>query len=504
MTLKYFSQFYKLDISNGSDWFDARMDLDTKLYIDPFLVFKSDIDLFKNAQHKFVDFFDSAFDLAFDSIESPVSFKVLVDILTFPEAHEICLGDSKKGVSGAGPGIRFAEACAHALRNLARKGQKGLRSFEEIEIFTKGIGQDGISDATATILKKEFILYTKKICDENKVEMKPLPIKNIDFNFDDLPDIWMDGSYSLPINPFPRTTKSGRQIDFGVILVPKEFLCASHAISSDGFSEYIQGKSSQELRNSLNFKIEKSIGGKVKNQPKSTIIEIAEQYPKLVEEYIQDVESNRDNIEPYNLEVDSKDLYRNQRKSGDFVLENPLAISAFNEDDFIRSIELIINQFKLYVEDRDGYRLLWNDPYKDESCTNNNPTPRKENIAQSLFSGIVSNYCQSNDITLSREPNLGRGPVDFKFSSGYKNSVLVELKLARSNKLEHGALKQLPQYLKTEDIHHGYYIVIIQLEKDVEKLRKVRETIDLTDFGNRSFKMIAIDATRDKPSASIL
>ena len=58
MTLKYFSQFYKLDISNGSDWFDARMDLDTKLYIDPFLVFKSDIDLFKNAQHKFVDFFD--------------------------------------------------------------------------------------------------------------------------------------------------------------------------------------------------------------------------------------------------------------------------------------------------------------------------------------------------------------------------------------------------------------------------------------------------------------
>jgi len=85
----------------------------------------------------------------------------------------------------------------------------------------------------------------------------------------------------------------------------------------------------------------------------------------------------------------------------------------------LEPFELVIEQFKRSVEEQGGWRLLWND---------GNVNEKPEEAAQLLFKGIAQSYCHANDIVIDREPNLGRGPVDFKFSNGYQRRALLEVK----------------------------------------------------------------------------
>jgi len=142
-----------------------------------------------------------------------------------------------------------------------------------------------------------------------------------------------------------------------------------------------------------------------------------------------------------------------------------------------------------------GYRLLWND----------NETSRSERAAQLLFLGIVKHYCAANNIDISPEPNIGRGPVDFKVSRGYKLRALLELKLARNTKFWGGAKKQVPAYLKAEKIRYGYYVVVVYTENDLRRARRIKRIIgEVNKLGRVLLKSIIVDATPDKSSASHL
>ena len=111
--------------------------------------------------------------------------------------------------------------------------------------------------------------------------------------------------------------------------------------------------------------------------------------------------------------------------------------------------------------------MLWNE----------NKTPRREDAAQDLFLGIVKHYCKANDIDISREANIGRGPVDFKVSYGYKLRTLIEVKLAKNTKFWNGLEKQLPKYQQAEDVNIGYFLVVCYTDKDYEKIQTINERI---------------------------
>jgi len=224
-------------------------------------------------------------------------------------------------------------------------------------------------------------------------------------------------------------------------------------------------------------------------------------HPEWVTEYTHSVE-NDTNILPYNLEEDKDNLYRNERKADEFVSSNPVSFSATNDAEFLQFITSVIHQFRLYVEEQRGFKLLWNDEQKVTESDKKERKPRDEDTAQCLFAGIVTSYCQANNIDISREVETGRGPVDFKFSSGYEKRVLVELKLAKSPKLKQGRLHQLPAYLKAQQIQYGYYVVIAYEKKELERIDKMIKEVDEIDFGELVFQVITIDASLDKPSAS--
>lgn len=485
--MKYFSQFYKLPVTGEEIWLDVRMDKDIALFIDPFFVFRSEIPVFRNAQQNFFKFFQTTFELAHEAKSSSTALKKLESILSFPEVMEIRLGLSV-GEGGSGPGKKFAKACAGALIRLCEQGYRGLDHFEEIEIFTKGIGPDGISDATANILKYELIQYTQEICRDLAIPTKKFLIDNAKFDFQNRR--WDHLVFNLPENPYLRNK--------AILLVPKEFLCAIHAIGSDRFSEFVSRNKSEEIRTSLNYELEKSIS---KTSIKPKIKEIAIIHPGWVTEYTHSVE-NDTNILPYNLEEDQDNLYRNERKADEFVSSNPVSFSATNDAEFLQFITSVIHQFRLYVEEQRGFKLLWNDEQKGTESDKKERKPRDEDTAQCLFAGIVTSYCQANNIDISREVETGRGPVDFKFSSGYEKRVLVELKLAKSPKLKQGRLHQLPAYLKAQQIQYGYYVVIAYEKKELERIDKMIKEVDEIDFGELVFQVITIDASLDKPSAS--
>lgn len=52
-----FSEYYKIQYVGDEDWFDPIMSHDTLLFIDPFAVFKSEDDLFKDSYSEMMYFF---------------------------------------------------------------------------------------------------------------------------------------------------------------------------------------------------------------------------------------------------------------------------------------------------------------------------------------------------------------------------------------------------------------------------------------------------------------
>jgi len=117
--------------------------------------------------------------------------------------------------------------------------------------------------------------------------------------------------------------------------------------------------------------------------------------------------------------------------------------------------------------------------------------------------GIVLHWCRVSNIDLSREVNIGRGPVDFKVSQGYEYRALLELKLAKNTKFWNGLEKQLPKYQEAEGVKLGYFIVVLQTEKDFARLVEIRERVRaVNQVTGYTIKHIVINALHSPPSAS--
>lgn len=118
---------------------------------------------------------------------------------------------------------------------------------------------------------------------------------------------------------------------------------------------------------------------------------------------------------------------------------------------------------------------------------------------------MVKQFCKANNIDLSRENNLGRGPVDFKFSKGYQNRALIEIKLAKNSKFWDGMKLQLPKYLETEEIEKGYFIVICLEHSELDKVKKLPDAAkEISKKIKKEIIPIIIDAIPNNLSASKL
>lgn len=476
-----FSEYYKIKQGEEETWFDPNLKWDTPLFVDPILVFKNDLSEFANINQKIKSFFDIVFkEVALVKGKSQKEWRKALMLLSFRETSETCLGYTNFGQSGSGIGADFALKIFHSMVDFI---DWGLEEFSEylspFELFGEGIGPDRISDMLSNIIKQDLIKYTQEICKKRKIPLKKFPITNISF---DKNLGWTHGKVLLPENPIYHKP---------IILVPKDFL-RSESNEIKDFVDYLLHLENDDLRRQISSLITENIS---KENLRKVVAENKDFFKDLLKEYLDELKKVRD---PYDVRNDPSML-------GEFkeILEK-IKDKLPKFDDLGKSkeslktyVEKIIAQFKRFVESKEGYYLLFNDDGK----------PRGERACQTFFWGIADTMCkQGKGPDVSPESKTGKGLIDFKFSEGYDNKILVEIKRASNPKLYSGLTNQLPTYLESEDVDLGYYLVIKQEGGDnVKSLKLVDKYNKLPEDKKEKIEINIVDAYQgDKKSASKL
>lgn len=479
-----FSELVGVSPADG-DWFDPVLSEDTPLYVDPFLVFEDDDPLFADAHDVVVSFFATCRDLVRRAAGNTASphWKKALRLLTFHEPKEFALGLSMGSPNGAGTGDELAAQMADALEVMTRAVERGVDYVDVFAVFVPGLGVDRISDMFCNIMKARFIAYTQRVCRDLGISTELVPVRNAAWQA--TTGRWSDGRLSLPRSP----VTGG-----GVLLTPDRFLQdIPQRVTAEGFWSWADARIGMELRQDLNY----AIGEELSKKERAELgRRLARRSPETAFAYVDEI-AEREH-QPYDVRTDPDLLVgwfepgraaAQERNEADGVLPQP------EDAQFCGWVSTLIDRFQHAVENTDLWRVLWNDDYTK---------PRQEKIVQAVAAAMWVESCRAAGVDFNRETNVGRGPVDFKFSAGWARRALLEVKLMRSTKLMQGAEAQLPQYLRSEQIRCGYYVCVgfTDADLDADRVERVKKTCEtLTEQAGWIMTPWFIDA-RPKPAAS--
>jgi hypothetical protein len=425
----YFSDAFPMTPPDG-EWFNPLMEIDTQFFVDPFLIFSEHIGTWETAGQRMGEYFQTAFEILAGHHTRPDSlqYRKTVQLMLFPEPQEFGLGFASKGTGGSGTGLGFAGRMVDAMAIAIEMGLADLRHFEELGVLVDNIGRDRISDITCNILKPEFIAYTQGVCNDHGIPTVPLSIGHA--VLDSARRRWVKGEFQLPQNPVTGGP---------VLLTPKRFLRELPSLDAEDWWEFVE----PELRDDLNLEI----GSRLR---KKEIVQLARRHPDLVRRWTEARENM--NPTPYDVDSDPEGLHLWQATTRDTAEKFPLSIdheiSPDNLDLFIAQVN---KQFKHFIQQQGGWRLLYNDE------TNR---PKRELSIQLLYKGVVQSYCAAHSVTLDREVELGRGPVDFVFSTSSRNRVLLEIKKMQNGEYWNGLEAQLVSYLTSDQCARGWFLAV--------------------------------------------
>jgi hypothetical protein len=251
------------------------------------------------------------------------------------------------------------------------------------------------------------------------------------------------------------------------------------------FRDWIWDNQNETLRDDLNYEVKSQL-------KKKDIVRFARERRDWVNRYVDEVEKQRP--VSYDLVADPKGLYIWDTGTSRFVQHNPIHVTEPSGiEEFTNALDLIIGAFKVYAENM-GCDLLWN-----------GGMPKPEAAAQKLFYGVARGYCVYNNIDVSREIDLGCGSVDFKFSNGFAQRAILEVKLVSNGKFWSGLEKQLPTYQEVEGSQLGYFMAVAFTDDELNKTTELAARAKKVAATYKSdLRFVVIDARKGKPTASKL
>ena len=272
------------------------VDVDRRLGIDPFLLYRSSRPDFQQAHDQLLKFFN----FVLQNIKGGDLTRAEY-LLLCPEPREIGLGYTRYGTRGSGVGPELAREIAYTFSNSPALLLRGLRHIEELQLICSGIGPDRVSDIAANILKLFLIDYTQEQCRSWNIPIiKDVPINHyFDFNNFD----WRDGYFDLPINP---STESA------LLLVPRRILRILPWINYDDYlGEYNRAflrpvSRSSSLRLKPRSSPRKGTPQKEEGQeavptPKPQVCQVTAQNTAALDTYIERKEREAANAAPTEL-----------------------------------------------------------------------------------------------------------------------------------------------------------------------------------------------------------
>lgn len=452
-----FSEHFGLTKADDDDWFDLLLNQDTPLYVDPYLVFDDEDPHWAGSRASFVEYYGRALSLVLRSggVENSPAWRSAIRLLKCPEPNEFCLGMSVGDPNGSAIGKETATAIARVLNLVKSEGAIELSTVAGFAILVDGIGVDLISDTLCNVLKDRFIDYTQRVARKHGILMTPHKVRNASL---DEARGWCNKNVELPHNPL---------MDTHVVLVPERFLQDIPIPGPDNFFRWADENG--QLRDQLNLDISQELSS---SDRVACGRALAMQDPELAIQFLREFNRTR-KPDPYDVHSDPKGLV-NWFEAGVNLARNFASVEGNIETpdaltDVPRFTLKLAQAFKDEIEQRAGWVALW-----DSSRTKH----QHEEVAQAFAGAMWREQCRAANVDISKEVNIGRGPVDFKFSAGFKSRAVLEVKHIGSSNFFTGASKQLPQYMRTEAIDSAVYLAIGYADSDFveDRIDRVKAT----------------------------
>ncbi|MBA0125528.1 hypothetical protein H0B56_08245 [Haloechinothrix sp. YIM 98757] len=479
----YFSEHFGVDPAVLEEYgaFDVSIVSDLPLFIDPFLLFNSDKPEYQALHEQILKYLYFLRDKAAPDLD-PALIK---SWYRFKEVKQNWLGFTVLGNGGSGLGGKFATSLHKSLGSiLTNFGSEQITvssHLEKLALIQPGVGRDNISDFATNLIKDYLLEYTQTFAKTHLAPEKvdTFAVTRAAFNYDT--ESWETRRYILP-----------RLGDDFVLLTPADILTRDDTWISqvdmirrfDGLPLAVPDDS---LRAQVNNYFRQRLGKKPTAKDRAAAAHSTiRQFPELIDYYIKTKEESGDEaVATSSKKVD--DTYQvlvNQLRLAvaDLASKTEFYDQAWNSyDEALDRVHL----FKAYVEDNDGYKLI-NRAGK--------PFSREDEVQ--LFFGLL--WC-STDFDVNREPNNGRGSVDFKVSYGAGDKSLIEFKLASNSALKRNLEKQVAIYEKANKTDKSIKVIVCYTQADQEKVATVLKELGL----DKEPSIVVIDARNDnKPSAS--
>ncbi len=448
--------------------FDAFVEIDSRFHVDPHLLSESEVPELQSAYATFTRHFEEVI-ILLDASRSRDDrmYKEAVRRLTFREIPGIALGYSQGSIAGSGIGVGLAGQVAATAAEIVVAGLKDPAIFELVGLFEEGIGADRLSDMTVHIILPHLLEFSQRVAN------------NLGLRTDS--SRWRNQLISLPYLP-----QRGKP----TILVPHDVL-RGLPIALDWDDIDLASAYNDALRDQVNRTIGTTWKGASRRITKRDFRDALLRSPRALKALLDEYKARP--ADPYDFARDPMGEVIWHEIAQDYSQRFPLVLreQRITPENILKVTTTICDHFANLVEANGLFHVFYND----------NNELRNERFAQLLFYGIADAFCAANNLDLSREPNAGRGPVDFKITHGYEARVNVEVKYSSNPKLTTGYTKQLPIYDAAERTHHSIYLIIrtTQAIAAIEAVQQI-ESKQL-NAGRRAPKVIVVDG-RYKPSAS--
>jgi hypothetical protein len=486
----YFSDYFHIDPELIEKYGAVNISIinDLPLFVDPFLLFESEKEEYRNLHKKILEY------VAFlrDSSVDTANEGLLRSWFCFAEVKQNWLGYCENGNEGNGLGIEFAKALNRNLDTVFSSfGEENITKDSHLEklcIVKDGVGRDNISDFTVNLIKEFLCEYTQQFAVNyiNPKFVKEISVPKVIFDKNTLR--WKSKKYNLPFF----------EDDF-VLLTPRDILTKDDTWinNSDLYERFYDIASSvpnEELRYNINRYFQEHLPKKPDNKEPSkkeekfakhlTILE----FPELLDYYIKLKEDT--GTEAKHLSKEQVDLIQSMFIDGPKKLFHSLCKNSkfyeLEKDTYSESLARV-KYLKQVIEKNDAYKLFY---HKEVPI-------KKEKDLQLLFR--LTWYASISDV--NSEVNNGRGAVDYKISRGSADKTLVEFKLASNNKLKQNLANQVGIYEQANETDKSIKVILYYTAGELERVNRILAELGLSGIEN----VILIDARNDnKISASLV
>jgi hypothetical protein len=168
---------------------------DISLYLDPFLLWKSDRADYRGLHSQLLAFFEQ---LRTDVLAGR-KLKARQSLLECRETRELGLGYALGTKKGSAIGPELAERILSIYEEIPQIQQSGLTHVEVIGLVVPKVAEDRLSDISAAVLKHFLIDFTRTRASLLKIPTKRFQLSSV---YDHDRRLWRPVTADLPYNPY--------------------------------------------------------------------------------------------------------------------------------------------------------------------------------------------------------------------------------------------------------------------------------------------------------------